>query len=492
MISPAPRWLAFAFLILLLSFSGAGEEETAVKETVVAVDVLAVTPDVEVGGTALFVVGVTNLGEERDVFKVSGDPYDVSPFSDFVQYVKVQPTQVKLDPNQRKEVKVEVKVLESAVPNKEFTTDVKVSSLTHLEMKESAALTVFVIPTKEVVQISVDAPAYVKPGEEFAFSALFKNRLPVELGNYELSVYSKLPGISQSIVTNFTPKEEQQHSFTFPIELDAVPGDYALQIRVYDGSELKGSFTSAFRVLEKSAVGEKKGSKGGFLKSEMVFMRVNEGNTEVTRQIRVDSNFLKNLFTTTIPEALVKDGDLVWEFTLAPGEEYTAQVVRNYRSLFYGFLVIVAAVVLLYFYIEHSVVIKKRVFMVKSGPEGIGEMKILLLVRNGKRATLEHVTVYDVLPSVIQPTYEFGTLQPNQVQQGKKSKRFVWELGSFQPGEERMLTYRVRAKIHLTEGVWLPAAQMHYTFGGKQLMLVSDRLYVAPPREQSTGQVLLR
>ena len=142
----------------------------------IALQVIPVAPEVEVGGMALFTLAITNLGPERDVFKISGDPSDVSPFSNSVQYIQVEPNQIKLDPNQMKEVQVKVKVMESAIPDSESQVDVKVSSLSHQEITESTSLKAFVVSAKDVVQINVDAPSDVMPGDLYTFVILLKNR----------------------------------------------------------------------------------------------------------------------------------------------------------------------------------------------------------------------------------------------------------------------------------------------------------------------------
>jgi hypothetical protein len=486
MISRRFSLLVTSIFLLLISFSSA--LETNQTQKTLSIDVIPIAPEVEVGGQAQFLVRITHLGEDRDAFKLSGDPADMSPFSDYVQYVTVEPNQIKLDPYQTEEVIVSLKILDHAPANDEFTTHVKIASLSDVGVKIDVPLHVSLVSPKEVIQIAMDAPTEVRPGDALMFDVLFKNRLNFELLDYEISVYSDLPGISDSFYLNFTPKQEFTRDFSFPIDLDAEPGSYALNVKVYGGSDLKGSFVSAFSVLEKSAVGEKSSEKGGFLKSETTLQKSNDGNVRITQEMTVESNFFKNVFTATQPEAATKGGNLVWSFSLEPGETYTVKIIRNYRPFFYGFLVVVIAVALLYFYIEKSVVIRKRVFMMKSTVEGITEMKILLIVRNGGSSSLHGVKIMDVLPNIIHPTYEFGTLKPDQIQQGERSKRFVWNIGTLEPKEERMFTYRVRAKMHLSEGATLPPATLHYEKQGTTIAVTSahlDVVFSSPKEEQN-------
>ena len=468
---------SLAFFFLLLYPVHALDNNTA---TSIVVEIIDMVPEVEAGGTARFTLAITNVGNERDAFKVTGDPYDVKPFSDFVQMVVVDQGEIKLDPGERDEVNVEIKILDDAPADQDFKTDLIVASLTHPDDVTRISAKVFVLPKNEIVQASIRAPTQVMPGANFEFAIFLKNKLNADLKNYELSVYSELPDISRSFFTNFTAREEREQEFSIPISLGAKPGDYGLNVRIYDGSILKGTSTAAFKVLEKSVIDEKKSEKGGFLKSETQIVKRNNGNAPSTQKIVVESSFAKNIFTSTTPEAVHENGDLSWAFTIGPGEEYTVTVVRNYRSLFYGFLIIVAVVIALYFYIDRSIVIKKRILNLKSGTEGISEIKILLIVRNGKMTGLDNVKVIDILPNILQPTYEFGTLKADKVQQGARGKRFVWELGRLEAREERVLTYKVKTKIHLAGEAHLPPALLQYTINGSTAIVTSDRLAVAP------------
>ncbi len=473
--------LLLIFLCILLAFSVSAQE----SESTVTLQIIPVSPEVEVGGTAVFRLAITNIGAERDIFKISGDPSGMSPFSNAVQYIQVEPNQIKLDPNNMQEVEIRVKILESARPNDEFVADVKVSSLAHVNVKETTSLRVYIVSNQEVMNIAVDAPPEVIPGDVYSFHVTLKNRLNVPLDQYEISVYSDLADISESLIANFTSREERTLDYSFPISLNAAPKDYALNVRIYDGSEIKGNFVSAFTVREKSSVGEQRAEKGGFLKSITTMTKKNEGNVKTTQRIVVESSFLQNIFTSTQPESKTRRGDLVWDVTLQPGEEYTITIERNYRPLFYGFIIVVLAVILIYFYIERSVVIKKRLFMTKSSTEGIHEIKILLIIRNGSKQQLQNVKVYDVLPNIIQPLYEFGTLKPHHTQQGTRGKRFVWELGSLEPGEERVLTYRVKAKLHLAEGALLPPATLQYQKGDHVISLTSHTLDITTQHSEA-------
>jgi hypothetical protein len=462
---------SFGLLMLFfvfLAFPVVGQDLELVLEDI--------APQVEVGGSARYLLHITNTGDVRDVYRINGDPYDVSPFSDYVQFVVVNPNQAKVDAGETVTVEVSIKILGNAKSDETFQADVVVTSLINANTKEIVAAKGYVVPKKEVVQVSVDAPHEIYPGENFEVVATFKNRLNLDLKNFEVSVYSDLPGISESTFTDFKPREEREMEFVFPLMLSSKPGDYALNVRVYDGSQLKGNFVSAFKVFEKTVVDEQASKKGGFMKNIMTVMKMNEGNSIADERIVVDSNIIKNIFVSTQPEAERDWGDLIWEFTFEPGETFEAVVVWNYRPLFYGFLVVVLAIILLYFYIERSVVVKKRLFTITSGPGGISEFKVLLLVRNGRRSSLDGVKVMDVLPNIIEPTYEFGTLKPDLIQRGSRSKRFVWEIGSLEPGEERVLSYRVKSKMHLSEGARLPPASLHYLRGHKQVSMVSHKL----------------
>ncbi len=461
------------FIFLLLT-------PLAFADPLLDLQITPLVPEVEAGEEATFQIMITNNAEERDVFKITADPLSESPSSTSVQFITIQPNQLKLEPHESEPVFVTLKTLTSASTDKVGTATIHVASLINTNTKETATIDFFIVPERDAVHILLPLPETVTPGEETRFTVVFKNRLSTPLTDYTVSFASTLPGFSDSTILSFAPRETKEHTFHLTVPATVTPGDYELNIRVYDGETLKGSFTSALTISGKPVVEDERKDETGFLLRTITLTKKNIGNARASQRIEMESSFIKNIFTSATPEPSERNGNLVWTFELEPQEAFTVTVVRNYRSLFYGFLVIVLVTILIFFYIDRSVVIKKRIFKVKAAHDGISELKILLIIRNGKRAAIENVQAVDLLPTLIEPTYDFGTLKPTRIQTGLKGKRILWELGTLEKGEERVLTYKVNAKLHLAGEIVLPPAALHYMWKGNALTAASDKLNISP------------
>ena len=124
--------------------------------------------------------------------------------------------------------------------------------------------------------------------------------------------------------------------------------------------------------------------------------------------------------------------------------------------------------------------IKKRIFRIKESSDGISELKILLYIRNGSGSQLQNMRIIDLIPNIIEPTQEYGTLKPNTIQKGIHSVRLIWDVGDIESREERVITYKVRAKLKLAGEVILSAAALHYMRQHKLITIKTARLTLRP------------
>ncbi len=338
------------FVILLCPILISGQDE-------IVATVLESSSEVEAGGEAIFNIYIENNQAERDVFKIAYDEKEVFPFSDFASSIRIIPNQVKLSPDESANVTVKIKVLDSATLDREYTTEIRIVSLTNPEIENFQKLVTKVIEPKEIVLITGEMQEEVEPGSEVSLDLKLQNRARALLENAEISVSSDLASIRETLITDFLPREEKRERFTLKFGYDTPAGNYVLNVKVYVGEEIKGSFSKEFSVVERPAVEEKKESSLGFLKRKTTLTKINNGNAVSKQKIEMSTSLFKRIFTATRPEAVAKDGKYVWEFALKPGEEYTVEIVSNYRPILYGLIILVIAVVAILFHIEKSVVI---------------------------------------------------------------------------------------------------------------------------------------
>ncbi len=418
--------------------------------------------EVEAGTTAEFTLKVTNNGLERDVFSIESDEFNIYPFSEFAAKIEAKPYQIKLDSEESALIKVHIKTLDIAPPNKFYNTKVVVSSVIHPTVKKVIELKTYIASARNIIEIVPQLPAKITPGKEIKVPLKLKNRSRLNLEDIEVIAATDVPKISDSLRLSLKPQEERQEQITITIDPAVEPGPRKITIAAYEKDQMRGSFVAEVDILPKERVEEDKEVKKGFLLSVITIARENKGNAEAQQRVEAEYNFFQRIFSSMAPEPEVERGKIVWTFNLRPGQRKILEIRTNYRPLLYGLTVIVIFTVIVLFTIERSVVIKKRIFHGKEIVQGLKEYKLFILVRNGKRYTLNDVKVMDLVPNIMELTSDFGSLRPDRVQHGERATRLLWNVIKLDPGEERVFSYKIRKKENIVGEVVLPIAMIQY------------------------------
>jgi len=122
------------------------------------VEISSIVNEVESGEKAFFQLLIFNEGDERDVFKISYSPFDVSPYSKFADRIHINPSQVKLDPDKGDVVNVSIEVSSTAATGREHSVKLSVTSLTNPDLSEEVSLETFVLPASKIVLIDAKLP----------------------------------------------------------------------------------------------------------------------------------------------------------------------------------------------------------------------------------------------------------------------------------------------------------------------------------------------
>jgi hypothetical protein len=433
-------------------------------ENEIGVEIIEISNEVEAGGKAEYQLKIINYQGEKDIYRVTYDELLVYPFSDFARSIIAKPTQVKLNPLQTGIINLTINVLETAREDRPYETEVEISSITNSEIKQNLTLKTYIVSPKDIILIFPEIPDEMTPGQEYDIEVKFKNRGNVRLENYEILISSDFPQLQKNFVIDFEPKEEITEKITIKPNEHVKANDHIVNIKVYDiDGKTRGSYSSAFTIKEKENIQEQLDEQKGFLTKTTLITKKNNGNTISNQKIEAKINPLSRLFTNAEPDPKVEDGKYTWNFKLEPGEEFSIEFTTNYKPVFYGLLIIIIATIVLNFLIERTVIIKKRMYKIRKTSDGHSELKILILLKNGRPKEVTSVRVLDILPAIIEPTEEFGTLKPEKVQQGTRGKRLIWEIGNLAPHEERILSYKVKSKIRLIGETTLPPATVQYT-----------------------------
>jgi len=107
---------------------------------------------------------------------------------------------------------------------------------------------------------------------------------------------------------------------------------------------------------------------------------------------------------------------------------------------------LVLGVVYLIYYFTRTVSVKKEIFEFKNYHNAVN-FKVVINVSNVSRNKISRVRVKEFLPLIISEVYDYGTLK-GELKKDKKSRKFIeWDIGKLKPGENVILSYRMRSKV---------------------------------------------
>ncbi len=428
--------------------------------------------DVFPGETATFKLTITNDKSTDNAFIVDVDPLKVYPFNDIFKEIRISTNQVDVPAFSEGSFTVEVKVLEDVVPNKNYETAIKIRSLVTKE-KIVYSLGVSVVEPENLIDIATDIPNKISPGEEVSFNVNLKNRANLILPNAEIYINSDL--FSESFKEKFYPFYETTKTITFRTDPAAKPGMYTLGVRVYSDGLLKGKLIKGFEVVSNQDVVEKTRTSSGFLTKTKVITKTNVGNTAVQDRLKFSISSFTKLFTRFDKEPGKAEGMLEWQFLLQPGESYSVTITTDYRILF---AVIAAIVIIVGAYIYRStkgVIIKKSILKVRE-VDGTSELKVMLHLKNKTDSRIRNVKLVETLPSIVSHSPEFGTLKPDKIQKEEKMTRMIWSVEELEKGEERIISYNVKTRLHVIGKLVLPPVQVRYKHKTKMEVVRSNKL----------------
>ena len=262
----------------------------------------------------------------------------------------------------------------------------------------------------------------------------------------ELKFFIKLPPRTQPQedmikVTIIVPEKDQ----AFRFDLDPMP----LEILDYR------DFKEEVKVEE------------GFLKTTYLVTLVNNGNIPYEDQYKVESSFFKNIFVTTVPRAQKIKGNLIWDVELQSGESELIMYTFNFQPLL--IIAIVLIVLSISYYLFRSpVILKKTATVIATKEGGISELKVIIEIVNRSKKQVNKIKLIDTVPRIAQLAhdYDVGTLKPdNVVKHEKKGTLVKWNIDSIDPGEERVISYKIKSKLSILGGVTLPSAAAKFTVG---------------------------
>lgn len=452
------RKIILIFILTLLTAFYASAAEIEVSHQLL-------TEEVYPGESARINLIVKNNQNTDDYFRIGPDPLSLYPYLSFSAFKDVMPparNQVDIDAHQEAVLPFDIYIRDDIEPDRRYTLNFNVKSGTNDEIKTKYPVTIQVISPEELVKIITDMPDEIEPGKEVVFSVTFRNQANLLVDPAELYIDSEL--FSKQYTEKLYPYPyEVKKTLTFTPEPTAKAGTYQLGMRVYKGRTLRGKLVKNFEVKANPDVVTKVETESGFLTRTIKVIKSNKGNVDVDESYEFPITWFQKLMTSFSKEPnKIVPGKVEWFSTLEPGSSYTIIIQTDYRILFFTIVAIFIAAIIIIYYIRRGVQIKKGIFKIKDEKGSISELKVMIHIFNRTSKPIKDIKIIDILPNILKLSKEFGTLKPNKIQKGEKSSRMIWNIEELEPGEERILSYKLHPGLRFFGKFSLPATLLRY------------------------------
>lgn len=438
----------------------------------------AVAAGVDVSLSTNSLVGYSGETQSVDVVmkntQSSKDTFTLSIFP--AQFEKVTSSMesflLTLSPNEEKVVKLYLTIaIDADLVSPVFTVTAKSTSDESVSDSENLIL---IIQRQTPVYIpSLSLEKYtLNPGEGAKIAAKVFNLDETRSGKYFLKITvrkgTNIVKTFEETLDSISPKSAVDVSKTFTLDNYIAPGSYAVEAELRDASgQLKYSKSVTLNintVTQPPTEYTKRSGSYSILFSSVSIKVKNEGNVDLPSFVVTQSlpGFAQSLFDPEIePVATDSSGSRVvysWSVpALSPGGEYAIKYnIAIWRMwLTVGIIAGVG-------YGAYRWLSKPRIGKAVRHEGDIlrgKEIIVLLEVKNRALHEIKDVEIIDVVPQIARVVDRFDTLRP-------KAKRVTggielrWSFGSMRPGEERVVTYRIRPVVDIIGHLNLPEAQM--------------------------------
>lgn len=448
------------------------------------VKVTSIKDKIVVDEVAVFDIAVQNNLDTTEEFTIKKAGY---PFWDMYTDPLQSPINLKVPAQSASSIKLFVRPLYITSVDT-YTLDIGVV-LARTGQEQKVPITIGIKSTEPLIggyiptvlaSVSI-SPEKIDPREESTIKIVLNNQNPINYTNLTIKIESNL--FKDEIYTPLGPKEEKIIKVTKKLDDMVLPQEDRLVIAVFKDERLIVSpIVKEFEVIGYSTQVDSPREQS-FLKIRKG-VKVKSNDPRYKGTIKVQTSPFKNLFLSTYPRAeLVKENGrqyLVWNIELEKDRTMTVYTTENYRPIVVIIALAIVAVVL-YFVFRSPIVVRKGIANVLVSEGGVSEAKIVVRVKNRGAKQITNIEVMDNLPHIahVEKELSIGSMQPHAVlQHPKKGLIIKWTLEALEPGDERVLSYKMKSRLAILGEFNLPAATARCKVGDKVVISNSNRVSV--------------
>ena len=462
---------AVVFFIFILTISYSIAQSPKYFDANINPSLVKITQD----GTARFQITISNHLGTEDLFIFSlTDPYwsvMSTPASDYFTGMDIKSGQNKtttlsLKPLARLGygryfIKLQIRAKKSGVIKQAFLS---------IDVVEQ------VINYTPTITANLDMPDVIDPRIPTSIKVNIKNMNPAKVDNLKIKLKSNL--IEKETEISLDPEEEKAVQFTIQLDPSLKPQEDTIVLTIEKGNKTLIKSQKDIKIAPYASIFKKDIThKIGFFESINIITLRNDGNSKKEQLFITE----KNIFTRSIPRGDTKliNGKkyISWKISLDPQQETTITVIKDYRSIFF-ILLIILIIIIAYYLLRSPIIITKSAKHIKTIEGGLREMTVLLFLKN-RRNYKVHASVIEKIPKMIDISKHFdvGTIKPEKEYNYEKGTVMLWKL-DLEPGEERIISYKIRAKLAIVGSFGLDPTIVKYKIGNKEGKAYSNSVYI--------------
>jgi hypothetical protein len=255
--------------------------------------------------------------------------------------------------------------------------------------------------------------------------------------------------------TSILPGGERLYSFSFRVDEDASPGRENISYAVNLDGQTERTAVHEITVSAVENVSRSSNVDNRILTYSETRTVRNTGNSQANTSVTAEvPSYLASITSTgSEPSRIEKvSGNTVyvWETSLEPGEEYTAGYTVKYWIPLLGVILLTAGIVA----IKR---IGQQVYLEKTAEEIDGEIKVNIEVQNSGETGFEELELEEFIPDIATVDESFDMNTPEIRKTGEGTK-LTWKVKDLQPGDQRIIQYRIKPKVQVEEEVELEPA----------------------------------
>ena len=324
----------------------------------------------------------------------------------------------------------------------------------------------------------------LNPSKEIPIKVRLDNQNILDYENLRVTVEGNL--FEHEVEVPLGKKEKKTISFTKKIDPHTPPQSDTVVLKVYYEDRVLDTQVQRIQINKFQKLKPYDTTESTVLKQVRTIRYKNEGNVRYEGTVKIPTSLVERLFLSASPRGtFISDEEgrfLTLDVALDPGEELSWRITNNYLALV-AILAFLGIGLLFYLGYRSKIDMKKMATQIEFREGGVSEMKVMINVHNRGKVAVKEIEVLDRIPNIasLQGDIAIGTLRPVKIKKhDKKGTILKWIIDELGPGDERVITYKIKSHLPIIGEFKLAQAIGSFEVNHKKQIIHSNSLDISP------------